>query len=90
MLLTCKLALIDVKSNIPLGSSVAVIGAGIVGIQVPVLLNQKGYHVSVYDPSDPGEGGASKANAGHIGASDIFPLEYSRNTLEGIKNVNGF
>ena len=61
-------------SNIPLGSSVAVIGAGIVGVSSACALNQKGYHVSIYDPSNPGEGGASKANAGHIGASDIFPL----------------
>ena len=61
-------------SNIPLGSSVAVIGAGIVGVSSACVLNQKGYHVSIYDPSNPGEGGASKANAGHIGASDIFPL----------------
>ena len=61
-------------SNIPLGSSVAIIGAGIVGISSACALNQKGYNVSIYDPSNPGIGGASKANAGHIGASDIFPL----------------
>jgi len=62
------------SSNIPLGSSVAIIGAGIVGISSACVLNQKGYHVSIYDPFNPGIGGASKANAGHIGASDIFPL----------------
>ena len=38
------------------------------------VLNRKGYEVTVFDPYYPGEGGSSKANAGHIGASDIFPL----------------
>lgn len=61
-------------SNVPLGSSIAVIGAGIVGITSACVLSQKGFHVSVYDTSDPGVAGASKANAGHIGSSDIFPL----------------
>ena len=37
-------------------------------------LNRKGFEVTVFDPYFPGEGGSSKANAGHIGASDIFPL----------------
>ena len=62
------------KSQIPLGSSVAIIGAGIIGIATACALNRKGYQVSVFDPSKPGEAGSSKANAGHIGASDIFPL----------------
>ncbi len=62
------------KSQTPLGSSVAVIGAGIIGIASACALNRKGYQVTVFDPSNPGEGGSSKANAGHIGASDIFPL----------------
>ena len=61
-------------SNVPLGSSIAVIGAGIVGITSACMLIQKGFHVSIYDTSDPGVAGASKANAGHIGSSDIFPL----------------
>ena len=56
------------------GSSVAIIGAGVVGIACACALNRKGYEVNVYDPYYPGEGGSSKANAGHIGASDIFPL----------------
>ena len=72
-------------SNIPLGSSVAIIGAGIVGISSACALNQKGYHVSIYDPSNPGIGGASKANAGHIGASDIFPLSVPGIHLKALK-----
>ena len=47
------------SSNIPLGSSVAIIGAGIVGISSACVLNQKGYHVSIYDPFNPGIGGLS-------------------------------
>ena len=62
--------------NVPIypGSSVAIIGAGVVGIASACALNRKGYEVTVFDPYYPGEGGSSKANAGHIGASDIFPL----------------
>ena len=52
----------------------AIIGAGVVGVASACTLNQKGYEVTVFDPYFPGEGGSSKANAGHIGASDIFPL----------------
>lgn len=52
----------------------AIIGAGIVGVASACVLNRKGYEVTVFDPYYPGEGGSSKANAGHIGASDIFPL----------------
>ena len=55
-------------------SSVAIIGAGVVGVASACTLNRKGYEVTVFDPYFPGEGGSSKANAGHIGASDIFPL----------------
>ena len=62
------------KVQISPGSSVAIIGAGIVGMASACALNRKGYEVTVFDPYYPGEGGSSKANAGHIGASDIFPL----------------
>ena len=62
------------KVQIRPGSSVAIIGAGIVGVASACVLNRKGYEVTVFDPYFPGEGGSSKANAGHIGASDIFPL----------------
>ena len=62
------------KVQISPGSSVAIIGAGVVGMASACVLNRKGYEVTVFDPYYPGDGGSSKANAGHIGASDIFPL----------------
>jgi len=62
------------KVQISPGSSVAIIGAVVVGTASACVLNRKGYEVTVFDPYYPGEGGSSKANAGHIGASDIFPL----------------
>jgi D-amino-acid dehydrogenase len=62
------------KKGIPLGSSVAVIGAGIIGVASACALIRQGYEVTIFDPSDPGETGSSSANAGHIGASDIHPL----------------
>ena len=62
------------SNGIPLGSSIAVIGAGIVGVASACALMRQGYKVSIFDPSNPGEAGSSSANAGHIGASDIHPL----------------
>jgi D-amino-acid dehydrogenase len=56
------------KKGIPLGSSVAVIGAGIIGVASACALIRQGYEVTIFDPSDPGETGSSNANAGHIGA----------------------
>ena len=56
------------------GASVAVIGAGIIGVATACALASRGYEVVVYDRSAPGEAGASRSNAGHIAASDIFPL----------------
>ena len=62
------------SNGIPLGSSIAVIGAGIVGVASACALMRQGYKVSIFDPSNPGKAGSSSANAGHIGASDIHPL----------------
>jgi D-amino-acid dehydrogenase len=62
------------SKGIPLGSSIAIIGAGIVGVASACALMRQGYKVSIFDPSHPGEAGSSMANAGHIGASDIYPL----------------
>lgn len=56
------------------GVSIAVIGAGIIGVSTAFELAKKGFEVVVYDPEPPGEAGPSRANAGHVGASDIFPL----------------
>lgn len=59
---------------LPSGASVAVIGAGIVGVASACALARRGYEVVVYDPAPPGEVGPSRANAGHVAASDIHPL----------------
>ena len=56
------------------GASIAIIGAGIVGVASACALQRNGYEVTVYDPDPPGEGGPSRANAGHVAASDIHPL----------------
>jgi D-amino-acid dehydrogenase len=55
-------------------ASIAVIGAGIVGVASACELARRGYEVTVYDPEPPGEAGPSRANAGHVAASDIYPL----------------
>lgn len=62
------------KKIFPSGSSIAIIGAGVVGVANAYALAQKGYQVTVYDVEAPGEAGPSRGNAGHIGASDIYPL----------------
>lgn len=62
------------SSALPSGASVAIIGAGIIGVTSAYVLARRGYEVTVYDPEPPGEAGPSRANAGHVGASDIYPL----------------
>ncbi len=70
---------------IPRAASVAVIGAGIVGVATASELSRRGYEVTVYDPFPPGEAGPSRANAGHIGASDIHPLSAPGIHLKALK-----
>lgn len=53
---------------------IAVIGAGIVGVSTACMLAEKGFSVTVLDPQDPGEGGASRDNAAQIFPSLIYPL----------------
>lgn len=62
------------EAKLSAGASIAVIGAGIIGVASACALMRQGYEVTVYDPEPPGEAGPSRANAGHIGASDIYPL----------------
>ncbi len=59
---------------LPAGVSIAVIGAGIVGVASAYELARRGYEIVVYDPAPPGEAGPSRSNAGHVAASDIHPL----------------
>ena len=53
---------------------IGVVGAGIVGIATACLLAERGMAVTVFDPADSGEGGASKANASHVIPSVVDPL----------------
>lgn len=53
--------------------SVAVIGAGIVGMSIARYLQRDGCRVAVIDPLPPGKG-ASFGNAGGIGVTEVVPL----------------
>jgi len=55
-------------------TSVAIVGAGIVGTATAFELARAGYDVVVFDPHPPGEGGPSFGNASQIGFGDIHPL----------------
>ena len=54
--------------------TVAVIGAGVVGSAVAYALAREGRHVLLIDRADPGMGGASFGNAGHIASEAVEPL----------------
>ncbi len=53
--------------------NIAVIGAGIVGINCAVELQSLGYQVTLLDKNGIGEG-CSKGNAGHFATEQVFPL----------------
>ena len=52
---------------------VAVIGAGIIGVNCALALQTEGYQVTLIDKQGIGEG-CSKANAGHFASEQVFPL----------------
>ena len=52
---------------------IAVVGAGIIGINCAVELQARGYQVTLIDKGAVGEG-CSKANAGHFATEQILPL----------------
>jgi D-amino-acid dehydrogenase len=54
--------------------SVAVIGAGVIGCAIAWSLAREGFPVLLADPAEPGMGGASFGNAGHLGAELVEPL----------------
>ncbi len=54
------------KNDVPLKSSVGVIGAGIQGVCVSLHLIRKGFQVTLIDKDDPGKNSASYGNAGHF------------------------
>src|SRR5947207_14572859 len=53
---------------------VAVIGAGVIGCAIACGLAREGWRVLLADPEEPGIGGASFGNAGHIAAELIEPF----------------
>ena len=52
---------------------IAVIGAGIVGVNCALALQMQGYQVTLFDKEDIGSG-CSKGNAGHFATEQVFPL----------------
>ncbi|MDA1302558.1 MAG: FAD-dependent oxidoreductase [Proteobacteria bacterium] len=57
--------------------TVAVIGAGIVGVQTARAIQRSGPQVTLFDAEDPGMG-TSFGNAGYISTQQIFPLAHGR------------
>lgn len=53
--------------------TVAVIGAGIIGLSVAWNLMKRGRHVAIYDPAPPGSG-CSSGSAGAISPGSVAPL----------------
>src|SRR5512143_2390361 len=53
---------------------IAVIGAGVIGCAVAWALAREGRQVALLDRAEPGSGGASFGNAGHIAAELVQPL----------------
>lgn len=70
---------------LPRGSSVAVIGAGIIGTSAAFVLAERGYKVTLYDRAQPGATGPSRGNAGHVVGSGIFPLAEPGAAWSGLK-----
>jgi glycine/D-amino acid oxidase-like deaminating enzyme len=54
--------------------SVAVVGAGVIGAAVAYALAREGRKVLLFDRAEPGTGGASYGNAGHIAAELSVPM----------------
>jgi D-amino-acid dehydrogenase len=66
------------------GSSIAVVGAGIIGTSCAFVLAERGYRVTLFDRDEPGMTGPSWGNAGHVVGSGIFPLAEPGIALRGI------
>ena len=54
--------------------TIAILGAGVIGCSVAWALAREGRRVLLIDPEEPGRGGASFGNVGHIAAELIEPL----------------
>lgn len=65
---------VDVCINEALSAQkIAVIGAGIVGVNCALALQMQGYQVTLFDKEAIGAG-CSKGNAGHFATEQVFPL----------------
>src|ERR1041384_918282 len=53
-------------------ASIAVVGAGIVGLSVAAQLQRDGHRVTVFDRDDPMQA-CSAGNAGYLSEANIFP-----------------
>jgi D-amino-acid dehydrogenase len=58
--------------------AVAVIGAGVIGCAVAFALSKAGQRVLLVDRAEPGMGGASFGNVGHIATEQVEPLPSPR------------
>jgi glycine/D-amino acid oxidase-like deaminating enzyme len=58
----------------PRQSSIAVIGAGVIGSAVAYALAREGHKVVLLDRAEPGVAGASYGNVGHIASELVEPL----------------
>ncbi|TLY52577.1 MAG: FAD-dependent oxidoreductase [Gammaproteobacteria bacterium] len=57
-----------------MNEKIAIVGAGIIGSASAWALAREGHRVTLFDRADPGMGGASYGNAGHIAAELVQPL----------------
>ncbi|PAJ74259.1 amino acid dehydrogenase [Pseudoalteromonas sp. NBT06-2] len=53
--------------------TIAIIGAGIIGVTAAFRLKQAGFQVTLFDKEDIAQG-CSKGNAGHFATEQVFPL----------------
>ena len=61
--------------------NIAVIGAGIIGVNCAAELQKLGFQVTLLDKDNIGEG-CSKGNAGHFATEQVFPLAEARLLLQ--------
>jgi D-amino-acid dehydrogenase len=69
---------------------IAVIGAGVVGAAVACALAREGHRVVLYDRDEPGRGGASFGNVGHIATELVEPLPSVKLLLTFWKELSVF
>lgn len=70
---------------LPQGSTIAIVGAGIIGTSAAFALAERGYRVTLIDRDEPGRTGPSFGNAGHIAGQGIFPLATPGIGLKGMR-----